>query len=272
MLGKNKNLRDTSKDSIKDTSSSPVSLALWRDQSRYYNKTNKLITALYMVTDTIDKDEPLRLKLRTLGVEILSDTSTVSNISKTGFDIEKITTILSFLNIAFDVGMISEMNCNIIRKEFVELKQSIQEFTAQNHLWFEEFVSRPSKEELHSPHPAFGTPLHLQKNGEGTGVRNSKGQGTRIGVQKGSTLMKALNRVSHKDNNFELLKQQRRELIIKIIKNRPDGISIKDIILGIRNLGEEAGEKTIQRELISMVKDNVLKKTGEKRWSLYFLN
>ena len=37
--------------------------------------------------------------------------------------------------------MISEMNCNILRKEFTELKQSIQEFTTQNHQWFEKFIS-----------------------------------------------------------------------------------------------------------------------------------
>jgi hypothetical protein len=31
------------------------------------------------------------------------------------------------------------------------------------------------------------------------------------------------------------------------------------------------GEKTLQRELVSMVKDGVLKKLGEKRWSRYML-
>ena len=72
-------------------------------------------------------------------------------------------------------------------------------------------------------------------------------------------------------NNFEILKQKRRETIIKVIKNKPEGVSIKDIVLAVRSLGEETGEKTLQRELISMIKDNVLKKTGEKRWSQYSL-
>ena len=90
-----------------------------------------------MVTDTMEKEEPIRLKLRTLGIEILSDIT----MSKTVFDISKIEQILSFLNIASDIRMISEMNCNILRKEFTELKQSIQEFTTQNHQWFEKFIS-----------------------------------------------------------------------------------------------------------------------------------
>jgi len=48
-------------------------------------------------------------------------------------------------------------------------------------------------------------------------------------------------------------------------------MSIKDIDLALQGLGEKCGEKTLQRELVSMVGDGVLKKSGEKRWSRYFL-
>ena len=83
MLGENKNLKDHERKSLMasygaGTSNMPV-------LSLPYIKTNKLITALYMVTDTIEKEEPIRLKLRTLGVEILSDIT----MSKTVFDISK---------------------------------------------------------------------------------------------------------------------------------------------------------------------------------------
>ena len=90
---------------------------------------------------------------------------------------------------------------------------------------------------------------------------------SRVSVGKNSVLYES----SDARLDFEIIKKQRRETIIKIIKNSPNGISIKDIILAVRNLGEEIGEKTLQRELVSMVKDNVLKKTGEKRWSSYSL-
>ncbi len=279
MLEESKNLKDTSKDSIKDTPSASISLApIWGDGSIHYNKINKLITALYMVTDTMDNDEPLRLQLRTLGVEILSD---INSLPKGTFGNlkEKMTSILSFLNIAFDVGMISEMNFNIIRKEFVDLKQSIDNFTTQNHLWFEKFIQTPSEEnkvqEESKPSISRFSVLNDKEFSKGhtsPNIQNNRSQtSTRIGVQKGSTLMRALHQVDHKENNFELIKQQRRESIIKIIKAKPEGVSIKDIILAIRDLGDQTGEKTIQRELVSMVKDNVLNKTGEKRWSLYFI-
>jgi len=272
---------------LKDKTLSPVS----------YTKTNKLITALYMVTDTIDKEEPMRLKLRTLGIEILSDSASLQKGILSNLN-EKINAVLSFLNIASDVGMFSEMNCNILRKEFIELKQSIQGFTTQNHLWLEEFIqsSSPDKgrnEEGLDPFQTF--PL---SRGKGFSKRQglSAQAGTRIGVQKGSTLMKALSNkvstmslknspapyaptLSRSHLGFEILKSKRREEIIAIIKACPssgvdklNGMSIKDIALAIRSLGEEMGEKTLQRELVSMIKDNVLKKTGAKRWSQYFLN
>ncbi|MFA4975493.1 MAG: hypothetical protein WC839_00895 [Candidatus Paceibacterota bacterium] len=305
MLGENKNLKDTSKDSVKDPERKSLTSygAGTFDMSSIiisYTKTNKLVTALYMVTDTMEKEEPIRSKLRTLGIEILSDTTSLQKGHFNSLD-EKISSVLSFLSIASDINMISEMNYNILKKEFVELKQSIKDFTNQDHLWLEEFISksplldeegegggndeRPSSSSFPNGHQRF-----IRMSGGETNVSFNKGQGTRIGVQKGSTLLKALSKVEGKKglapyeaegfrSGFDIIKNKRRELIIKILKARPSsgvdksiGASIKDIIIAIKNLGEEMGEKTLQRELVSMVKDNVLKKTGEKRWSQYFLN
>lgn len=284
MLGEDKNLKDTSKDSVKDTLSQPVNsmslVSSWQNYSGSYTKTNKLVTALYMVTDTMEKEEPIRLKLRTLGIEILSD---ITSLQKGTFGSlkDKVISILSFLNIARDIGMISEMNSNILKKEFNELRQSIEEFTDKNNAWFEEFISHNEEGLLKDtfsqneiPEPLFSRTSAFKNDKE-----FNKGQGVRIGVQNGSTLMHALNNFKRKSSHqgvssesFEVLKKERRELIIKIIKDIPSGSSIKDIITDLQKLGKECGEKTLQRELISMIKDNVLKKTGEKRWSKYSIN
>ncbi|MCM2338839.1 MAG: hypothetical protein NDI62_00055 [Burkholderiales bacterium] len=279
MLGENKNFKDISQDSIKDTSSVPMSMtpsvSPLRDFSGSYTKTNKLITALYMVTDTMETNEPIRLKLRTLGVEILSDINSSSRITLGKLD-EKIAEVLSFMNIAFDIRMISEMNYRILKKEFLELKESIHEFTKKDNGWLGEFISKssPMNEEIEHVRESKISAMFSEQPSVSDRKKFSpfrKGQSTRIGVQKGSTLLQALSEVGHKEN-FEVLKNKRRGEIISVIKNYPNGISIKDIMLAIRSLGEEWGEKTLQRELVSMVKDNVLKKTGEKRWSQYFLN
>jgi hypothetical protein len=279
MLTRDKNLKDSPASNlgitIKDTSL-PIS----------YTKTDKLITALYMVTDIIDKDEPLRNKLRTLGTGIISDIySAPSNICS------KISEIMSFLDIASAINIISEMNCNILRKEFLELDQSI--------------LSAQAGKESIGDIKTLNRQINLSKF---FGELSDKGQyqsighhcSTRIGVQKGSTLLKALsdkthfmsnrnNVVNSKKNNlapykaegfrvgFDILKKQRRDNIINIIKTIGESSSIKDIKDKVQANPEQAhflvscGEKTLQREMVSMVKDGVLNKTGEKRWSRYFL-
>ena len=242
MLEENKNI----KNSIKDTSSLSLGLP--------YPKTNKLITALYMVTDIMDKEEPLRNKLRTLGINILSDPHSLLRPS-----IDKnINELLSLLDIASAIGMISEMNCNILRKEFIELKQSTNEESKQ--ITLSEFFGEQQMENVETvPKPAF---------------TNNKSKGHErynVGVQKGNTLMKALKEIKMSDkSNFNVLKQQRRDEIIKIVKNKGSA-TITDIKNESKGVLATCGEKTLQRELVSMVGDGVLNKTGEKRWSRYFI-
>ncbi len=245
MFGDEKNLKD-SKDN----------LGITIKDSRFsisYTKTNKLITALYMVTDIIDKDEPLRNKLRTLSVNIISDI----NSSPLSACI-KISEIMSFLDVASAVNIISEMNCNILRKEFTALDQAIRESssslkTINRNFDLAEFLQET--QELNSPSKRLGSSVPVAKG------HNS------VGVQKGSTLMKALSNLSDKKNSsqdFDALKRQRRADILNTIKIAGGTATIKDIKDKI-----ELGEKTLQRELVSMIKDNVLDKTGEKRWSRY---
>jgi hypothetical protein len=254
-----KNLKDSSFDQslvIKDTFI-PIS----------YRKTNKLISALYMVTDIMDREEPLRNKLRTLGVEIISDIYALP-----GKIEDRIQEIVSFLDIASTINLISEMNYNILKKEFLELHKSLAEYTQikQKPISLEDFLTQSSD--------ADTTPSSLPLARRGS-IGHAPAR-TRIGVQKGSTFKKALSdKVSSLSDSrledFNNLKNERRANIIRIIKDNKEGATIKDIRISIKDKGAEAlhslGEKTLQRELASMVKDNVLSKLGEKRWSKYYV-
>jgi hypothetical protein len=264
MFRETQNLKDSSRSTsltLKDNSL--ISLS--------YNKTNKLIAGLYMVTDILDRDEPMRHRLRFLGAGIISDIHILSS-SVNGLNI-KIDEVLSLLDVSSLVGIISQMNASILRKEFLLLKESIEEASSVSllsspQMTLSEFMQDlPKNIEDKSSRPAITSIGHSTH--------------TRIGVQKGHTLMKALSdkvaTMSDKNHThlvgekFDSLRKERREKIVKIVRNNPNGTSIKDIVLAIRNLGGDMGEKTLQRELIGMVKDGVLNKTGEKRWSRYFL-
>ena len=254
-----KNLKDSSKDSLKDTSSvlarpggGPASLVSpWQKHIGSYTKTNKLISALYMVTDIMDKDDPLRNKLRTLGLELISDIHT--NLLQTESRIHE---LMSFLDIASAINLISEMNANILKKEFTELKESIGGYLENSHQVLPTSLSEFLRED---------------SKGHEQSLVSFKGQRTRIGVQKGSTLMNALSKMSdrstHTNEGFNILKAERRNEIINAVKNSPHGLSIKDISTAIKN--PNLSEKTLQRELVSMVKDNILNKVGSKRWTKY---
>lgn len=279
MLEKNENLKDSITGSGIALKDSQPSLP--------YNKTNKLVSALYMVTDIMDKEEPLRNKLRNLGTNIVSDIHSIQQ-ARAGHAVslipEKVAEILSFLEIASSVSIISEMNCSILSKEFIELRKSIIEITPKNdQVWLQEFMKEDE---------TLGT--NVLKRGT-----LSIGQtGTRIGVQRGGTLLKALSRVEGKalsrlggqadrikSDKTDVLKNKRHEEIVLIIKDKMknslnfSGVTITDIKNEVKSLPADkagvlasCGEKTLQRELVSMVSDNVLKKTGEKRWSRYSLN
>ena len=285
MLEENKNL----KSQIKDTSSTSniknaeMSVSYGTEIFRLgsYNKTNKLISALYMVTDIMDKEEPLRGKLRNSGTNIISDMHSSFNKGQSFYNQinNRISEILSFIEIGSSVGIISEMNSNILIKEFIELRKSITEIVPKKEEnWLQEFMKEDKNLESKV----------LERNVFSIGQNNLPTQvGTRIGVQKGSTLMKALSdKVSSMSNknslinnnhitgntgdNFDKLKRQRREEIIQIIKIKKEA-TISDIKNSAKGVLISCGEKTLQRELVSMVVDGVLKRSGEKRWSKYFL-
>lgn len=296
MLGDYQNPKDIPKNFSKDTSALSSSLvASMGTNSLSYTKTSKLITALYMVTDNMEKDEPMRLKLRTLGVEILSDAISADK-TTIGHLVGRSIEVLSFLSIAFDMDMISEMNFSILKKEFLELRDSSNEFSKKSDsVWLRDFMQSGNKEDFSIGHEDKRANRIiddvLYRNTEKRQYLSViKGQdmpikqGIRIGVQKGDTLLNALNRVEsvkdtnviNRTSNFQELKNKRREAILKFIKDRKqitgmDGATITDIKNGAGNSISSCGEKTLQRELVSMVKENILTKRGDKRWSQYFL-
>ncbi|MCX6752838.1 MAG: hypothetical protein NTW62_00620 [Candidatus Nomurabacteria bacterium] len=306
MLPENKNLKDSQKD-IDNGHINMVGTEIdLKDISIPYPKTNKLIMALYIVTDVMDKEEPIRNKLRTLGANIISDINILAlKNPMEGHQLVsvmkgRISEIMNFLDIASTVSMISEMNKNILKKEFTQLYNSVTESSYSNELSLSEFFTGLGQNENIESNDFSEIKDNTESN-----VNNSKGQlfkrhgaliptkrqiqTTRLGLQNGHSLMKALSDMKSKHphqtsplakgeekSSFDLLKKNRREDIVKAIKENkkvfPNGLTIKDIKDTKIGTIVSCGEKTLQRELVSMVKDSVLKKTGEKRWSRYFLS
>ncbi|KKW37164.1 MAG: hypothetical protein UY81_C0002G0022 [Candidatus Giovannonibacteria bacterium GW2011_GWA2_53_7] len=95
-------------------------------------KSEKLTTALYMVTDVMNEQEPMKWKLRESGVELLSDimlaaaASSSERLTLLRLVEKKIEQVVSFLDVAWTARMMSEMNAAILKKEYVAIKDTIE--------------------------------------------------------------------------------------------------------------------------------------------------
>ncbi|MFA7285772.1 MAG: hypothetical protein WC011_02915 [Candidatus Paceibacterota bacterium] len=281
-----------------------------------YTKSHKLITALFMVTDIMDKQEGIRNKLRNIGLEIISDISTFS--SRTDYIsiglLNKISQTLVLLDISSNVKLMSQMNADILKKEFYLFKKSVEDSLGNRNPYSDQVLSDLFKDEentqnqnaLQNPNREIKDRLesrpkmfevkqefsHADQRSHMERLKKSIRQApTNIGLQKGSTLLKALKEIEAKtktkagdtnknipkvyDKNKENIKdntskQERRTEIVSVIKDNPNGLTITEVRSLSKGQFTTMSEKTLQRELVSLVKDNLLYKTGEKRWSRYF--
>jgi predicted HTH transcriptional regulator len=67
-----------------------------------------------------------------------------------------------------------------------------------------------------------------------------------------------------RNGNGHKRKDLRKNVVLEFIKGHTD-VSIKDILPNING----CSEKTIQRELVSLINEKKIKKIGERRWSRY---
>ncbi len=219
-------------------------------------KTEKLVTALYLVSDCMDTDDALKGKIRLLGVELLSDIYKLSSLSPVekheyiSVSLAHIHELLSFIEIAFTIGFISEMNTNILKKEFMILVSDLKEKqTKDKHFTFtldEKMFDIPKQEEV--------IPIKDKRTSYNTmSFINNKSPLLNIEPKKSNITVTSLAE-----------RQDRSNKILSLIKDKKD-ISIKDISLSFT----DCSEKTIQRELNTLVSKGQIKKSGSKRWSRY---
>lgn len=103
-----------------------------RGVSFVIRKTEKLTTALYMVTDIMSEKDPMKWKMREIGVDILSDITLSLNataserMSVFHTVMRKVERLISFLDIAQSAQMMSEMNSSVLRKEYLTLRNAIE--------------------------------------------------------------------------------------------------------------------------------------------------
>lgn len=244
------------------------------------DKAEKLSTALYMVTDSLEDDEPLKFETRKLALDFIETTKILAHISsiERGFAIDDslfvLDHIVSLINLAGSVSLISSMNLSILINEFKRLRELLvsekervfslrpeglknKQFTLSEDILGPELTKEISDTFLNSGEqnsPKIEGMSFIQKDMSFKNSPLDNPANTHISKTTGA----------HK---FDIaVKKTRRDTILKIIKDKKE-VMIKDIT----NIISDCSEKTIQRELTSLVSLGVLKKMGNKRWSRYSL-
>lgn len=225
-----------------------------------YKKTEKILAALYLVTNFLSAQEPLRWELREIGLNLLSNVMSLKDALPSQKD-ELCTAIkssvfemISLLEIAHFAGFISSMNFEILKKEFVILldsvsntKQSLESFVLPNNF----FTDDTPEQSIGSQNPQ--SPFaHKSVKDKGVSFIQSKRQNTK--------------KPEGEVGRVEAKKSSRQEVIINLLKKKKE-IMVKDVSAVV----SDCSEKTLQRELLYMVSKGILKKEGERRWSRYSL-
>lgn len=211
-------------------------------------KSQKIVSALYLITDHIKDSDVIKWEIREEGITLVSN----SLISSSDYPIEKdhaiknvsvsLEKIIALLNITLISSLISKMNVNIVISELESLINFIEKDSKENHLpgyiLSDSFFSTDSADKMTE--------------------RDDKGH---EGSSRTLSTFSTQNGVKKEDK-----KEGRKDSIIAILK-KDSNLTIKDFTKVIK----DCSEKTIQRELISLVKSGIVKRVGERRWSTYSL-
>lgn len=247
-------------------------------------KANKLASAVYLITSFFSDHEPLKWKLRELSTHL----STASMSFKSYLFDERdyaglenrqtVLEILSLLDVAKTVGLVSDANHSLLHGEFskylgnIGFPPALEDKDGQAVLSEKFFAGGEKQREL----PSASAPNEIKDRfierpvekpaapAIPEGFLPSVSAETRFvaPAPKAESTPKPL-----KDFGAVSVKKNSRQSVIIGLLKRKKEIMIKDV----SPLISGCSEKTIQRELQAMVAAGILKKIGEKRWSRYTL-
>lgn len=250
---KDKNLEPENKLHLETTQKNQDAISYFKDDSAFvfvYKKTEKLATAVYLVTNLFSDNEPLKWSLRKKVSELLTLSLSYKDIfseAQNNFVYDAKTRVLeliSLLEISHKAGFVSEMNFLVLKQEFLALisdidtthSSSSQEIIPKNFFEVSKDTPKPAISAVQSRSAGDRNPGIVLKN-------------------KDFTL-----------DTHTVKRSNRQNTILNLLK-RKSNLTIKDMSEVIK----DCSEKTIQRELNAFIASGVLKRVGERRWSRYSL-
>ena len=208
-----------------------------------YKKAERLAKAIQLIIPAFAGSVSLRNRIDVIAVAMIDDAILPSNEARMKLSRELLA-LSSILSIAYTGKLLSSMNVELIAREARILLQEVAAYE-EPRLFLDDTptLSGIAKKALSQESFQDSNPT-ISKSGVSRSKRNLKD-------------IKSLSDTHIKD---------RREAVLSVIKNKGKA-SIKDISTFIRGVSE----KTIQRELLSLITAGMVLKHGERRWSTYSL-
>ncbi|MDO8594464.1 MAG: hypothetical protein Q7R93_03040 [bacterium] len=265
-----------------------------------FKKTERVVAATYVITSLFPDVEPLKWRLREASSRIIghilshkerSNTQSKEFVSDT---LAEIAHLLSLLDLAYVAELLSSMNFLILKKEieiifniidgkartssptqppflderFFALSKDMFDGAGQSKDELALSVSAETKAEESPVVRSFGEFERLRRERE----EFHKGQKIKDNVfyKKLPDTVKAPNALSVprtspiRSSSDNQIKEERRKDILGVLRDGRTA-TIKDFSSVISG----CSEKTVQRLLIEMVRDGILQREGDRRWSRY---
>ncbi len=274
-MDKNKDIRDIKNSYIKkDISLIPALFSKEPEVEFIFKKTEKIVTAMYLVTNFLSPDEPIKWDIRQVATKMVRSASSLMHAAVHDKEtrVRHFATLVIDLNAIFSVahnaGFVSRMNYEILDKEISKLSDAIARYMSSSHS-----IGQRDADSVHLSNDMFDvsatqSPYKTDVFSKGHVKAQPVFYGT---VRDLKNKLFNPNKQSEKiegQNSFKKTNTnpQRREQIISEVTRKGE-VSVKDISAVIT----DCSEKTLQRELLSLVAEGVLLKTGERRWSKYSL-
>ena len=242
------------------------------------NKAQKIVTALYLVTGSIADEEPLKKDIRQKSLVLVDYTSTLKDddvFSKKDKISSTLDHLKSLIFIASTTGYVSLMNAEVLEREINKLSSYIKDVdTAESVLGNSAL-----------PDSFFDVDMHNKRDGRALTMNNQEKGEAPMQTSLRRPPIKDNKQVSYKRHMTHTIKDTSRDMTVVKVKaglkprkkNRRDFILnflSKDTLVSIKDIAESfdgCSEKTIQRELTSLVDEGIVLKEGARRWSKYRL-
>lgn len=235
------------------------------------DKALKIASALHLVTELFSETEPIREALRIEAVSLITIGSTqrvFNQSAQNGSLIDVLDTTISLITVLHTSNLLSDMNATILLNEVRGLVNTVANMNQQQ----QHFAGTLLQELFTTPALIEAPSDVVQKTLESENKGQQYVQQTNVIQRQHQPVIKTEKVIVHSKTNSQkdtaknvsvVLKKGRSENVLKAISS--NGSSIKDIAKAIKG----CSEKTIQRELNSLIAKGLVVREGEKRWSIY---